>query len=247
MVLGMPKVQLIDLDAGARLDSAKIAARDENDRADELANLGVEVAMGRRAPPVVLHSAQDVLVKLFGKTPRLSLGGVGWVLLLGFLAYRISPQVMAAFGAGTGDSAAPAFELRTLDGPPVSLEGLRGQVVLVNFWATWCPPCRMEMPGFQRVWDSRRERGLVVLGLSNERGDEPGVRAFLGERGITYPVAVTGPGAAEAFGGVRALPTSILIDRQGRVRHRVEGFFAEPALRQAVDRLLDEPAPEGES
>jgi hypothetical protein len=56
-------------------------------------------------------------------------------------------------------------------------------------------------------------------------------------------VTLTGPEAAEAFGGVRALPTSILIDRQGRVRHRGEGFFAEPALRQAVDRLLDEPAP----
>lgn len=166
-----------------------------------------------------------------------------WGAVLALLAWRVGPQAAAALGVGAPDSDAPALTVSTLDGDEVSLAGLRGQVVLVNFWATWCPPCRMEMPGFERVWNSRREGGLVVLGLSKERGDEPGVRAFLAERGITYPVAVTGPEAAEAFGGVRALPTSILIDRQGRVRHRVEGFFAEPALRRAVDRLLDEPAP----
>jgi cytochrome c biogenesis protein CcmG/thiol:disulfide interchange protein DsbE len=183
------------------------------------------------------------------RTARRGLDVLLWGAVLALLAWRVGPQAAAALGVGAPDSDAPALAVTTLDGDHVSLAGLRGQVVLVNFWATWCPPCRMEMPGFQRVWDSRRERGLVVLGLSHERGGEPGVRAFLGERGITYPVAVTGPEAAEAF-GVRALPTSILIDRQGRVRHRVEGFFAEPALRQAVDRLLDEPAttaaPEGE-
>jgi cytochrome c biogenesis protein CcmG/thiol:disulfide interchange protein DsbE len=177
------------------------------------------------------------------RTARRGLDVLLWGAVLALLAWRVGPQAAAALGVGAPDSDAPALAVSTLDGDEVSLAGLRGQVVLVNFWATWCPPCRMEMPGFQRVWDSRRERGLVVLGLSNERGGEPGVRAFLAERGITYPVAVTGPEAAEAFGGVRALPTSILIDRQGRVRHRVEGFFAEPALRQAVDRLLDEPAP----
>jgi cytochrome c biogenesis protein CcmG/thiol:disulfide interchange protein DsbE len=130
----------------------------------------------------------------------------------------VGPQAAAALGVGAPDSDAPALAVSTLDRDEVSLAGLRGQVVLVNFWATWCPPCRMEMPGFQRVWDSRRERGVVVLGLSNERGGEAGVRAFLAERGITYPVAVTGREAAPAFGGVRALPTSIVIDRHGRVR-----------------------------
>jgi thiol-disulfide isomerase/thioredoxin len=180
---------------------------------------------------------------LQSRTARRGLDVLLWGVVLTLLAWRVGPQAAAALGVGAPDSDAPALAVTTLDGDEVSRAGLRGQVVLVNFWATWCPPCRMEMPGFQRVRDSRRERGLVVLGLSNERGAEPGVRAFLGERGITYPVAVTGPEAAEAFGGVRALPTSILPDRRGRVRHRVEGFFAEPALRQAVDRLLAESAP----
>lgn len=182
-------------------------------------------------------------MKLFGKTPRLSLGGVGWVLLLGFLAYRISPQVMAAFGAGTGDSAAPAFELRTLDAAPVSLEGLRGQVVLVNFWATWCPPCRIEMPGFQRVYEERRGEGFVVLGISTDQAGEGVVRSFLQERGITFPVAMATGAVVRDFGGVSALPTSFLIDREGRIRQEVRGMFAEPALRMAVGRLLEEPLP----
>jgi hypothetical protein len=71
-------------------------------------------------------------VRLFSRMPRPSLGSVGWILLLGFLAYRISPQVQVAFGAGAGDSMAPAYAARTLDGEAISLEGLRGKVVLVN-------------------------------------------------------------------------------------------------------------------
>jgi cytochrome c biogenesis protein CcmG, thiol:disulfide interchange protein DsbE len=175
--------------------------------------------------------------------PRPSLGSVGWILLLGFLAYRISPQVKAAFGAGAGDSMAPAFAARTLDGEPVSLEALRGQVVLVNFWATWCPPCRIEMPGFQRVYEARADLGFVVIGISTDRAGEGVVREFIHSRSLTFPVAMASGQVVRDFGGVRALPTSFLIGRDGTIRQEVKGFFAEPALRMAVDRLLAEPAP----
>ena len=181
-------------------------------------------------------------MKFFGKTPRVSLGGVGWILLLGFLAYRIAPQVKAAFGAGGGDSVAPAFQLRTLEGEPVSLERYRGQVVLVNFWATWCPPCRIEMPGFQRVYEDRRDEGFVVLGLSTDQAGVGVVREFLAERDLTFPVAMATGRVVRDFGGVQALPSSFLIDREGRIRHEVKGIFAEPALRMAVGRLLEEGA-----
>jgi thiol-disulfide isomerase/thioredoxin len=125
----------------------------------------VLVGRAARSPPVFTR-AQDVLVKLFSRMPRPSLGSVGWILLLGFLAYRIPPRVEAAFGAGAGDSIAPAYAARTLDGEAIALEGLRGKVVLVNFWATWCPPCRIEMPGFQRVYEDEADQGFVVLGIS---------------------------------------------------------------------------------
>jgi peroxiredoxin len=179
-------------------------------------------------------------MKLFDQLPRISLGSVGWILLLGFLAYRISPQVKAAFGAGTGGSAAPTFQLPTLDGEVIALEEYRGRVVLVNFWATWCPPCRIEMPGFQRVYEDRRDEGFVVLGISTDRTGEREVREFLAERGITFPVAMATARVVQDFGGVRALPTSFLIDRQGRIRQEIKGIFAEPALRMAVSHLLEE-------
>ena len=165
-----------------------------------------------------------------------------WVALLGFVGYRFAPQAAAALGIGRASEApAPELAFHTLQGETLSLEELRGQVVLVNFWATWCPPCRLEMPGFERVWREKRDEGLVILGLATDRGGSGEVKRFLAERGISYPVAMAGSEAEARFGGVRALPTSFLIDRQGRVRHRVEGFFAEPVLRQAVNRLLAEP------
>lgn len=174
------------------------------------------------------------------KLPRPSLGHIWWILLIGFIGYRITPQVQAAVGAGSGSSEAPGLSVRTLSGDTVVLERYRGQVVLLNFWATWCPPCRGEMPGFQRVYEDRRADGFVVLGLSTDRGGADGVRDFLMERGITFPVAIENGEAARAFGGVNMLPTSILIDREGRVRQEIRGIFAEPALRLAVNRLLRE-------
>jgi thiol:disulfide interchange protein len=124
---------------------------------------------------------------LQNRTARRVLNVLLWGAVLALLAWRVGPQAAAALGVGAPDSDAPALAVTTLDGDEVSLAGLRGQVVLVNFWATWCPPCRMEMPGFQRVWDSRRERGLVVLGLSNERGDEPGVPPSSGSAASPIP------------------------------------------------------------
>jgi peroxiredoxin len=192
-------------------------------------------------PAVATRRLRTVELKLFDRMPRITLGGVGWILILGFIGYRIAPQVQAALGAGAGGSVAPTFQLRTLDGPPVTLEQYRGQVVLVNFWATWCPPCRFEMPGFQRVYEDKRDQGFVILGISTDQGSEGDVREFLEERGITYPVAPATRRVVQDFGGVQALPTSFLIDREGRVRQEVKGFFAEPALRMAVDHLLAEP------
>jgi cytochrome c biogenesis protein CcmG, thiol:disulfide interchange protein DsbE len=162
-----------------------------------------------------------------------------WLLVLGLVGYRLWPQVAAAFALRPMGEEAPAFVLETLEGEAVSLEQLRGQVVLVNFWATWCPPCRVEMPGFERVYRDRRADGFTIVGVSTDRGRRV-VDEFVGARDLTFPIAMATGGIVADFGGVRALPTSFLIDRSGRVRHEVRGYFAEPALRLAVDRLLAE-------
>jgi cytochrome c biogenesis protein CcmG, thiol:disulfide interchange protein DsbE len=178
-----------------------------------------------------------------GPTPRrrISWSGIGWLLVLGYAGYMMWPQVAATFGVAAGTDEVPAFELATLEGDVVSDALLRGDVVLLNFWATWCPPCRLEMPGFQRVWEERRDEGFTILGVSTDAAGPGVVREFLEERGITYPVAMATGAIVRDFEGVRALPMSYLIDRRGRVRHVVRGYFNELSLRQAVDRLLREP------
>ncbi|MFS8570521.1 MAG: TlpA disulfide reductase family protein [Thermaerobacter sp.] len=104
------------------------------------------------------------------------------------------------WGGGEG-APAPLLSGRTIDGAPYDLREYAGHVVLVNFWATWCPPCRVEMPGFQRVYEDRRDDGFVVLGLSMDATGVASVREFLDERGITFPVAMAGPGDTVVIAG----------------------------------------------
>lgn len=173
--------------------------------------------------------------------PKLDFGTVVWIGLLAFLGFRLWPQVAAGLGvASSASRQAPDYQFTTLSGDTASLAGLRGKVVLVNFWATWCPPCRVEMPGFQRVYEDRKDEGFVVLGLSTDMRGEDQVREFLAARGITYPNAMARGSIGRDFGGSNMLPTSYLIDRQGRIRNEVRGIFTSVALDQAVSRLLDE-------
>lgn len=162
-----------------------------------------------------------------------------WAVVIGLLVWRFGPQVGAALGIGDTDLPAPDFEVTTLDGDTLRLADLEGQVVLLNFWATWCPPCRLEMPGFQDVWEEYRDQGVVIIGLSVDRGDRSQVERWVRQREITYPIAFPTGAVVRAYGGANVLPTSLLINREGRIVRRVEGFYAEPALRGAIRRLLE--------
>jgi peroxiredoxin len=162
-----------------------------------------------------------------------------WGAVIAVMVWRFGPQIGAALGLGATDEPAPDFAVETLGGDTIRLADLRGDVVLVNFWATWCPPCRLEMPGFQDVWEDYGERGVTILGLSVDRGDRSAVEGWVIDRGITYPIAFAPGTVVRDYGGAGVLPTSILIDPHGRIVHRVEGFYAEPALRAAIKRLLD--------
>lgn len=172
--------------------------------------------------------------------PASRLEALAWIALIVFIGYRIWPQGAAAFGFASENAPVPSFQVTAMDGSSVSSDALRGKVVLVNFWATWCPPCRFEMPGFQSVYDSRKNQGFVVLGITTD-GDRELVDRFLAEHHITYPISIAAGSVAQSFGGVNVLPTSFLIDRNGRIRNEVRGIFASAALKLAVDHLLAEP------
>lgn len=163
-----------------------------------------------------------------------------WILVAGALLRRMAPPPEVALLAV--DQPAPAFTVRTLDGEKVSLDDLQGEVVLVNFWATWCPPCRLEMPGFQSVYDRYKDRGFTVVGLATDADGARVVRDFLDANHITYPVAMAPDDVRLRYGGVNALPQSFLLDRNGVLRHVVHGVFSEGTLMRAVDELLAQEA-----
>ena len=164
----------------------------------------------------------------------------GWCLAIGFLAYRSAPQLSGHFGSGSVGTAMPALSTTTIDGAPVNRADLLGKVVLVNFWASWCGPCAVEMPAFQRLYAERKDSGFVILGVWTQDTDAFTMRDQLRMGGITYPIVVGTPELVESFGGVNGLPLSLLFDRTGHIRKRVFGVFAEGALRAEADSLLRE-------
>ena len=124
-----------------------------------------------------------------------------------------------------GERQAPALELPTLDGKQVDLKDLRGKVVLVNFWATWCPPCVEEIPSLQRLYARTRAQGLEILAVDVGE-DEATMRAFLADKPIDFPVLMDTEGSALKRWGVHAFPTTLILDRQHRIRYAVFGAFA---------------------
>jgi len=156
------------------------------------------------------------------------------------VAPRLLPHLGAVVGIGSGNGT-PQFAVRTLEGAPLTSPTLAGHVVLVNVWATWCLPCRAEMPLLEGMYERHRARGFVLAGFSVDRGAPDGVARFAAERHISYPIAIVSDGDLAAFGGVQGYPTSFLIDKHGAVRYRVVGPIAGVSLELAVRRLLDEP------
>lgn len=116
------------------------------------------------------------------------------------------------------------FSVTDLDGRTISSADLTGKVVLVNFWATWCPPCRAEIPDLIELQDKYRDH-LVVLGISEDEAPREAVKAFLAEYNVNYPVAMTTPELAKIFRGVSALPTTFILDREGKLAQRHVGLL----------------------
>jgi len=132
----------------------------------------------------------------------------------------------------------PAFALRDLAGRPLSPASLEGEVVLLDFWATWCLPCRKSMPELQALHEKYAERGLAVVGISIDQGDPGRVKRFVAARRLTYPIAVDSEqnAAWEAF-HVKAVPAAYLIDRGGRI---VAQWTGSPANPKDLERMVEE-------
>jgi peroxiredoxin len=142
--------------------------------------------------------------------------------------------------AGEIGSRMPDFTLKDLDGHEISSSSLTSNVVLIDFWATWCKPCEKEMPGYQRLVDRFGSRGFMVIGLRlvETMKDSQDPRAFARKIGVRYPLAIATGDLKARFGGVDALPTAMIYDRRGFLRAKIIGFEREDAIEATVKRLL---------
>jgi peroxiredoxin len=155
----------------------------------------------------------------------------------------------AALGLGSGAalaalltaSPAPDFTLRTLDGKNLRLGEQRGRVVMVNFWATWCGPCRLEMPHLNRLYDKYRASGFVLLGVNVDE-DTRNAAAVANKLGIKFPVLPDTDKRVSKQYDLSAMPSTVLIDRDGKVRHVHRGYRdgVETMYEQQVRALLKE-------
>jgi thiol-disulfide isomerase/thioredoxin len=151
--------------------------------------------------------------------------------------YWIAPATQRAAKAPGARPMAPNFSLTDLDGRKIELAELKGKVVLIDFWATWCGPCRIEIPGFVELQNRYRDEGLVVIGVSLDDSVEP-VKDFYREFKMNYPVAMGDGKVTELFGGILGLPTTFLVGRDGRIYSKHTGLTAKQVFEEEIQELL---------
>lgn len=184
------------------------------------------------------------------RVPRII--AAGFLLMVGLVAgYAVALQVTPTSGvrAAAAPEArpevgylAPDFALRDLEGRVVRLSDFHGRAVLLNFWATWCPPCRREMPSMEQAYREYRGRGLEILAVSIDTGGADAVQAFVQELNLTFPVLLDPDMAVLRTYRLGGIPGSFLIDRRGVVRAVEFGFrdWATPESRRKLEALLIE-------
>jgi len=136
---------------------------------------------------------------------------------------------------------APDFTLSDLEGKSLTLSEFRGKVIILNFWATWCPPCRREIPDFIDLYRSYKDKGLIILGINLDAGDIRSVKRFSEEYGINYPVVIGNDSVTQDYGGIRAIPTTFIIDKKGDIREKYVGYQPRATFEKAVKNLLEIP------
>jgi peroxiredoxin len=136
-------------------------------------------------------------------------------------------------------AAAADFTLTDSNGETVRLSDYKDKVVLLNFWATWCGPCEVEIPWFKEFEQAYKDRGFAVLGISADEGGWPVVRAYMESRNINYRIMLEDDKLPAPFNAVQALPTTFLIDRQGRIATTHTGLVSKETYEYGIQQLLE--------
>ncbi|MGH9735887.1 MAG: TlpA family protein disulfide reductase [Candidatus Acidiferrales bacterium] len=169
-----------------------------------------------------------------------------WIPALAVISFAVCShsalkrdETAAAVPAGELGSALPEFSVKDFHGRRISSDSFRGKVVIVDFWATWCAPCKREMPGYQHLLDRYGSRGLAVVGFKATMmmDTEDPVR-FAQKAGVHYPLAIASPEIVRKFGGLQGLPTTFLYDRKGTLRQKIIGFEYTHVVESDIGPLL---------
>jgi thiol-disulfide isomerase/thioredoxin len=174
----------------------------------------------------------------------LVVGGLGYGFLVTYdtknaelMQQEAKEQAQQMGGEDKRFPVAPNFALKDLDGNTVKLKDFKGKVVIIDFWATWCNPCRMEIPGFVELQDEY-ENDLMILGISVDRAEQSVVEKFAEDYKINYPVLIHNPMVVASYGGIQSIPTTFIVDRDGRVRDMVVGYHEKQYFKEKIESLL---------
>ena len=135
--------------------------------------------------------------------------------------------------------AAPSWQLKDVNDKTIRSADFKGKVVILVFWATWCVPCRMEIPGFIALQKKYAQQGLVVVGASVDEGGASMVKQFMEKLGMNYPVVLADEKMQDQFGGIEVVPTTFVIDREGHIVKKYFGLTDESEFEQEIKPLLN--------
>jgi cytochrome c-type biogenesis protein len=164
---------------------------------------------------------------------------IAGMLFFGFhVARRAAPQRVGQAPDTAKAAEAPDFTLESLDGKSMRLSDLRGKAVLLNFWATWCAPCKIEMPWFVELQNEYGPQGLQIVGVAMDDSAKEDIAKFAKDMGVNYPVLLGKEAVGDAYGGVPALPESFFISRDGKIVDRILGLEGKADIEDAVKKAL---------
>jgi cytochrome c biogenesis protein CcmG/thiol:disulfide interchange protein DsbE len=149
------------------------------------------------------------------------------------------PKSKASVKPNSDRKAAPEFSLKDVDGRSVSLAEYKGKVVLLNFWATWCGPCKIEIPWFTEFEQKYKDRGFAVIGVAMDDDGWEAVKPYLGQAKINYRVVLGNDSVATLYGGVDSLPTSFVLDQDGKIASTHVGLVSKSDYENEISHLLD--------